>query len=266
MTLHGYLTLPKGTTVSKLPTVLLVHGGPWFRDRWESEYYTNRLAQFLVNRGYVVAQINYRGSEGYGRKFMEAAIGEYGGKMNDDLLDGMSWLVGQGISDPERIAIMGRSFGGYAVLAGLAFTPDKFACGIDIVGLSDLTTQKGPAYGELGRYWWERYFGNPEVPADFEKMKQKSPYYYADAIQKPVLIVYGANDARVQRAQSEKMISALKASRKEVQSLALGNEGHLITRWPSNLKMYRQIEDFLAGCLGGRSSGFDYYQLGAWAF
>ena len=266
LTLHGYLTLPKGATASKLPTVLLVHGGPWFRDRWESDFYTNRLAQFLANRGYAVAQINYRGSEGYGRKFMEAAIGEYGGKMQDDLLDGVNWLVGQGIADPEKIAIMGRSFGGYVALVGLTFTPDKFACGIDIVGLSDLTSVKGPAYGELGKYWWERYFGNPAVPADFEKLKQKSPYYHVDAIQNPVLIIYGTNDAWVQREQSEKMITALKASHKAVQSLSLSNEGHLITRWPSNLKMYRQIEDFLAGCLGGRSSGFDYYELGAWAF
>jgi dipeptidyl aminopeptidase/acylaminoacyl peptidase len=266
LTLHGYLTLPKGAAPVNLPTVLLVHGGPWFRDRWESDFYTNRLAQFLANRGYAVVQINYRGSEGYGRKFMEAAIGEFGGKMHEDLLDGINWLVGQGIADPQRIAIMGRSFGGYAALVGLTYTPDTFACGIDIVGLSDLTSQKGPAYGELGRYWWERYFGNPEVAADFEKMKQKSPYYHVDSIRHPVLIIYGASDARVQREQSEKMITALKASHKEVQSLVLNKEGHLITRWPSNLKMYRQIEDFLAGCLGGRSSGFDYYELGAWAF
>jgi len=266
LTLHGYLTLPNGAAPKNLPTVLLVHGGPWFRDQWGAEYYTNRLAQFLANRGYAVAQINYRGSTGYGRKFMEAAIGEFGGKMHDDLLDGVQWLVGQGIADPQRIAIMGRSFGGYATLVGLAFTPDTFACGVDIVGLSDLTTQKGPPYGELGRYWWERYFGNPDVPADFERMKQKSPYFYADAIRHPVLIVYGAHDARVQRAQSEKMIAALEAAHKDVQTLTLNDEGHLITRWPSNLKMYRRIEDFLAGCLGGRSSGFDYYELGAWAF
>jgi len=128
------------------------------------------------------------------------------------------------------------------------------------------TTQKGPPYGELGRYWWERYAGYPAIPADLDKMKQRSPYYHVDAIQRPVLIVYGAHDARVQRAQSEKMIDALAAAHKDVQSLKLNDEGHLITRWPSNLKMYRQIEDFLAGCLGGRSSGFDYYELGAWAF
>ena len=266
LTLHGYLTLPTGAAPKNLPTVLLVHGGPWIRDAWGADIYTNRLAQFLVNRGYAVAQINYRGSAGYGRKFMEAAVGEFGGKMHDDLLDAVQWLVNQGIADPQHVAILGRSFGGYAALVGLAFTPDTFACGVDIVGLSDLTTQKGPAYGELGRYWWERYFGNPDVPADVEKMKQRSPYYHVDAIRRPVLIVYGAHDARVQRVQSEKMIEALEAAHKDVQSLALDDEGHLITRWPSKLKMYRRIEDFLAGCLGGRSSGFDYYELGAWAF
>lgn len=266
LTLHGYLTLPIGVTPKALPTVLLVHGGPWFRDQWESDHYTNRLAQFLANRGYAVLQINYRGSLGYGRKFMEAAIGEFGGKMHDDLLDGVQWLVDQGIADPQHVAILGRSFGGYATLVGLAFTPTTFACGVDIVGVSDLTTQKGPPYGELGRYWWDRYFGNLDVAADLEKMKQKSPFYHVDAFQHPVLIVYGAHDARVQRVQSEKMIAALAAAHKDVLSLELNDEGHLISRWPSNLKMYRRIEDFLAGCVGGRSSGFDYYQLGAWAF
>ena len=266
LTLQGYLTLPKGAAPQRLPTVMLVHGGPWFRDRWEADFYTNRIAQFLANRGYAVAQINYRGSAGYGRSFMEAAIGEFGGKIQDDLIDAMQWLVGQGIADPQRVAIMGRSFGGYATLAGLAFTPETFACGVSIVGLSDLTTQKGPPYGELGRYWWERYVGDPDSPADIEKMKQRSPYYHVDAIRRPLLIVYGAHDARVQRAQSEKMIEALVAAHKDVQSLKLNDEGHLITRWPSNLKMYRRIEDFLAGCLGGRSSGFDFYELGAWAF
>ncbi|MGV8990647.1 MAG: alpha/beta hydrolase family protein [Thiobacillus sp.] len=128
------------------------------------------------------------------------------------------------------------------------------------------TTQKGPPYGELGRYWWERNAGDPDIPTDVDNMKQRSPYYHVDAIQRPVLIVYGTHDARVQRAQSEKMIDALATAHKDVQSLKPNDEGHLITRWPSNLKMYRQTEDFLAGCLGGRSSGFDYYQLGAWAF
>ena len=266
LTLHGYLTLPKGVAHKNLPTVLLVHGGPWFRDQWGSDYYTNRLAQFLANRGYAVAQINYRGSAGYGRQFMEAAIGEFGGKMHHDLIDGVQWLVGQGIADPSRVAIMGRSFGGYATLVGLAFTPETFACGVSIVGLSDLTTQKGPAYWHLGRFWWDRYFGQSDVPADVEKMKQRSPYYYADAVRSPALIIYGVHDARVQREQSEKMIDAIVAANKPVESLKLNDEGHLITRWPSNLKMYRKIEDFLAGCLGGRSSGFDYYELGAWAF
>ena len=266
LTLHGYLALPNGVATKKLPTVLLVHGGPWFRDRWEADYYTNTLAQFLVNRGYAVAQINYRGSTGYGRAFMEAAIGEFGGKIQNDLLDTVQWLVGQGITDPQHIAIMGRSFGGYATLAGLAFTPDTFSCGVSIVGLSDLTTLRAPVYGELGNFWWNRYAGDPNVPADVAKMKQRSPLYHVDAIRRPALIVYGAHDARVQRAQSELMIDALKAAQKPVQSLTLNDEGHLITGWPSNLKMYRRIEDFLAGCLGGRSSGFDYYELGSWAF
>lgn len=266
LTLRGYLTLPKGVAPKNLPTAVLVHGGPWFRDTWGYDRYTNRLGQFLANRGYAVLQLNYRGSSGYGRQFMEAAIGEFGGKMHDDLIDGVNWLVGQKIADPQRIGIIGRSFGGYATLAGLTFTPDTFACGVSIVGLSDLTTQKGPEYAKLGRYWWERYFGNPEVTADREKLKARSPYFFADAVKRPVLIVYGAHDARVAHGQSEKMVAALKVAGKDVQSIELSEEGHLINRWPSNLKMYRAIEDFFAGCLGGRSAGFDYYQLGAWAF
>ena len=140
LTLHGYLMLPTGAAPKNLPTVLLVHGGPWFRDRWEVDHYTDTLAQFLANRGYAVAQINYRGSAGYGRAFMEAVIGEFGGKIQNDLLDTVQWLVGQGFTDSQHIVIMGRSFGGYVTLAGLAFTPDIFTCGVSIVGLSDLTT------------------------------------------------------------------------------------------------------------------------------
>jgi len=264
--LHGYLTLPKNISPVNLPTVLLVHGGPWFRDTWGYDRYTNRLAQFLANRGYAVLQLNYRGSLGYGQKFMQAAIGEFGGKAQDDLIDGVDWLVKQKISDPKRIGIMGRSFGGYATLAGLAFTPRTFACGVSIVGVSDLTTQRGPEYGQLGRYWWDRYIGSTESPADRERLRQRSPYYHAAAFQSPVLIIYGAHDARVAHGQSEKMVVALREAGKQVKSIELKEEGHLIRRWPSNLKMYRSIEDFLAGCLGGRSAGFDFYELGAWAF
>jgi len=266
LALHGYLTLPKDVTPENLPTVLLVHGGPWFRDSWGYDRYTNRLAQFLANRGYAVLQLNYRGSTGYGRKFMEAAVGEFGGKAQDDLIDGVNWMLEQKIADPKRIGILGRSFGGYAALAGLAFTPDTFACGVSIVGVSDLTTQKGPEYGQLGRYWWDRYFGNLENPVDRERLRQRSPYFHADSFRRPVLIIYGTHDARVAHGQSEKMITALREAGKPVKSIELKKEGHLIRRWPSNLKMYRSIEDFFAVCLGGRSSGFDFYQLGAWAF
>lgn len=266
LTLHGYLTLPKDVAAVNLPTALLVHGGPWYRDTWGYDRYTNRLAQFLANRGYAVLQLNYRGSTGYGRKFMEAAVGEFGGKAQDDLIDGVRWLVEQRISDPRHIGIIGRSFGGYATLAGLAFTPDTFACGVSIVGVSDLTTQKGPEYAQLLHYWWDHYFGDRNNPADRKKLEARSPYFHAAAFQRPVLIVYGAHDARITHGQSEKMVTALRAAGKDVQSIELSEEGHLINRWPSNLKMYRAIEDFFAGCLGGRSAGFDYYQLGAWAF
>lgn len=265
--LHGYLTLPKGAKAERLPTVLLVHGGPWWRDHWDNGL---GMQQFLANRGYAVLQINYRGSTGYGRAFTEAGIGEFGGtgKMHNDLMDGVQWAVKQGISDPGKVAIMGASFGGYATLAGLTFTPDAYACGIDLVGPSNLATlqEEAPEYWKPFMHRMRKYMGDPSDPEQRKKMLAQSPISHAANVRSPLLIVQGANDPRVKRAQSDLMVEALRQAGKQVDYMPLANEGHGTTNWPNNLKIYRRAEDFLAKCLGGRSSGFDMYELASWMF
>jgi dipeptidyl aminopeptidase/acylaminoacyl peptidase len=263
LSLQGYLTLPV-TTSRPLPMVMLVHGGPFTRYIWKY----NREAQFLANRGYAVLQVNYRGSSGYGRGFMEEAIGEFAGKMHDDIIDGVNWAVEQGIADPKHVAIMGRSYGGYATLVGLTMTPETFACGIDIVGPVDLVTldQNFPAYWQPFMHRWRKYVGDPDNAEDRARMRAQSPLYHADQVVRPVLIIQGANDVRVKQDQSDRMVEALRAAGKDVDYLVIKGEGHRIRHWKNRLKEYRATEDFLAACLGGRSSGFDYYQLGSWLF
>lgn len=261
--LQGYLTLPV-TDKRPLPMVMLVHGGPFARYIW----HYNRQVQFLANRGYAVLQVNYRGSKGYGRRFMQAAIGEFGGKMNDDLIDGVNWAVEQGIADRHHIAIMGRSFGGYSTLVGLTKTPDTFACGIDIVGPADLEAldKNFPVYWKPFMSQWRKYAGDPNNPDQVARMREHSPVYFADRVVSPVLIVQGANDIRVKQNQSDRMVQALRNAGKDVEYKLIEGEGHNIRHWKNRLDLYRDTEDFLAECLGGRSSGFDYYQLGSWLF
>lgn len=268
LVLNGYLTLPTGVIPSKLPLVLVVHGGPWRRDRWGAGPANRGVQQFLANRGYAVLQVNYRGSSGYGRAFLEKAIGEFAGKMHDDLIDGVQWAVKSGVADPAKVAIYGASYGGYAALVGAAFTPEVFACAVDVVGMSSLARllESAPAYWELGLPWWRRYVGNPSNPEQRKVMDGKSPLFKADQVTKPILIMHGVNDARVKLEQSELMVAALQKAGKPVDFVTFKGDGHGNQKWSNNLTMYRKTEDFLAACLGGRSSGFDYYQLGAWAF
>jgi len=264
MVIPGYITIPKGTFQKNLPTVLLVHGGPWSRDYWGY----SSMIQFLANRGYVVLQINYRGSNGYGRSFMEAAIGEFAGKMHDDLIDGVNWAVEKGITDPEKVCIFGGSYGGYATLVGLTFTPDTFACGIDLVGPSNLVSliESVPEYWELYMEQWYKYVGDPKDPADRKEMEAKSPLFRADKITKPLLIAQGANDPRVKQKESDQIVEAMKKSGKEVEYMLFPNEGHGLRTWQNRLRFFRRVEDFLAEHLGGRSAGFDYYELGLLIF
>ena len=251
--LNGYLTLPKGVEPKNLPTVLLAHGGPWARDYWE---YDN-LVQFLANRGYAVLQINFRGSMGYGKTFMRKAMGEFAGKMHDDLVDGVQWAVDQGYSDPSNIAVVGWSYGGYAALVGLTFTPHLFKCGIAIAGISDLTTLLDTQYTNFspsGLYYWHKYAGNPEDDLGRERMKAKSPIIHVDKIVRPLLIVHGGEDKIVSSIESDQMVDAMKKAGKEVDYVFFPDEGHRFYKWKNWLVLYRKIEVFLGTHLGGRYS------------
>lgn len=243
LTLNGYLTLPFGKEPRNLPTVLLVHGGPWSRD-W---YGFDREVQFLANRGYAVLQINYRGSEGYGRAFMDAGKREFAGKMHDDLIDAVNWAIQKGIADKNRIAISGASYGGYATLVGLTFTPDVFACGIDVFGMSDLTTlfETAPTWWKLYMPTWKKFIGDPNNPDDIEDMKARSPLFKVDKITKPLLIIYGSEDVRVDLSESKRMIEAMEKLGKYVEYKRFADEGHGISREKNKIKYYKLVEDFL---------------------
>lgn len=264
LTLNGYLTLPKGTSGKKLPIVLYVHGGPWSRDLWGY----NSTVQFLANRGYAVLQINYRGSIGYGRAFEEAAVGEFAGKMHDDLIDGVQWVIQQGIADPNKVGIYGGSYGGYATLVGLTFTPETFACGVDVVGPSNLVSlmESVPKYWKPWMEQWYKYVGDPNNPDDRRIMEVKSPLFQVAQIKRPLLIAQGGNDPRVKQNESDQIVSALRKSGKDVEYILFPDEGHGFRHWKNRLVFYRKVEDFFANHLGGRSAGFDYYELGLFVF
>jgi dipeptidyl aminopeptidase/acylaminoacyl peptidase len=262
--LHGYLTLPKGVLPQHLPMVLWVHGGPWWRDTWGYD----ENVQFFANRGYAVLQINFRGSTGYGRHFQKLAIGEFAGKMQDDLLDGVRWAIDKGIADPRRVAIAGESYGGYATLVGLSFTPDTFACGIDIFGPTDLSrlVEDFPPDWKFDMDQWHRYVGDPGRSEDRLTMQSKSPLFKAENISKPLLVMQGGQDVRVKAEQSIRLVDKMRQLHKPVDFWLEPKMGHGIVHWPQRMKKFRKSEDFLAKCMGGRSSNFDYYQLGAWLF
>jgi dipeptidyl aminopeptidase/acylaminoacyl peptidase len=247
LTIHGYLTKPVGVT-TPVPTVLLVHGGPWGRDTWGYD----PEAQWLANRGYAVLQINFRGSTGYGKAFLNAGNREWAGKMHDDLLDGVNWLVETGISQPDKIAIMGGSYGGYAALVGVTFSPDVFACAVDIVGPSNLITMMEtiPPYWEAFKAIEYHRVGNLETEPEF--LKSRSPLFFVDRIQKPLLIGQGANDPRVKESESEQIVNAMKEAGKPVEYVLYTDEGHGFARPENRLHFYAIAEEFLAKYLGGR--------------
>ncbi|MEG4043462.1 S9 family peptidase [Microcoleus sp. Pol17_C1] len=247
LTIHGYLTKPVGVS-TPVPTVLLVHGGPWARDTWGY----NPQAQWLANRGYGVLQINFRGSTGYGKAFLNAGNREWAAKMHDDLLDGVNWLVKTGIAQQDKIAIMGGSYGGYAALVGLTFSPDVFACAVDIVGPSNLITllQTIPPYWEPRKASLYHRVGNLETEPDF--LKSISPLSFVDRIQKPLLIAQGANDPRVKLAESEQIVNAMKQAGKPVEYVLYTDEGHGFARPENRLHFFAIAEEFLAKYLGGR--------------
>ena len=246
LAIHGYLTLPQGRDPRNLPVVVNVHGGPWARDVWGF----NPEVQFLANRGYAVLQVNFRGSTGYGRKFWEASFREWGRKMQDDLTDGVQWLIAQGVADPSRIAIYGGSYGGYATLAGLAFTPDLYACGADYVGVSNLLT----FMKSIPPYWKPFLAMLQEMVGDMEKdeamLRAASPVFSADRIKSPLLIAQGAKDPRVVKSESDQMVDAMRKRGVEVEYLVKDNEGHGFRNEENRFEFYESMERFLAKHIG----------------
>jgi len=244
LTIHGYLTLPKGYTMENakdLPVVVNPHGGPWARDSWGF----NPEIQFLANRGFAVLQMNFRGSVGYGKKFWESSFKQWGLSMQDDITDGVYWLIEKGIADPDRIAIYGGSYGGYATLAGMTFTPDLYAAGVDYVGVSNLFTFLNtiPPYWEPLLDMMYEMVGHPEK--DSVQLRQTSPVFHADKIQAPLFIAQGANDPRVNKDESDQMVEALKERGIEVQYMVKDNEGHGFRNEENRFDFYGAMEKFL---------------------
>ena len=249
LNIHGYLTAPLDAVRKSLPIVVFPHGGPWHRDTWLFD----PDVQFLANRGYAVLQINFRGSTGYGRKFWEASFNQWGLAMQDDITDGVRWLIEQGVADKDRIAIYGGSYGGYATLAGLAFTPDLYACGVDYVGVSNLFTflQTLPPYWEPFRNVFYEMIGHPDK--DKARLAASSPALHADRIKAPLLIAQGANDPRVKKSESDQMVEAMRARGVYVEYMVCNNEGHGFLSEENRFSFYEALEHFLAEHIGSAS-------------
>lgn len=246
LTINGYLTLPKGVEAKNLPMVVNPHGGPWARDEWG----WNPEVQFLANRGYAVLQINFRGSTGYGRKFWEASFKQWGKTMQQDITDGVEYLVKEGIADAKRVAIYGASYGGYATLAGLTFTPDLYACGIDYVGVSNLFSfmKTIPPYWKPYLDMMYEMVGNPTK--DSALMREASPVFHVDKIKAPLFIAQGANDPRVNKAESDQVVEALKKRKVDVEYMVKENEGHGFGNEENQFDFYEAMEKFLAKHIG----------------
>ena len=246
----AYLTLPKGVEAKNLPAVIVPHGGPWYRDSWGY----NSFAQFLANRGYAVLQPNFRGSTGYGKKFIDASNKQWGDKMQDDITWGAKYLIAQGIADPKRVGIMGGSYGGYATLAGVAFTPDVYAVGVSIVGPSNLITllESIPPYWEPIRKLFYERMGDPNTPEGKAQLLRQSPLTAAAKIKTPLLVIQGANDPRVTKRESDQIVVALRDRGFPVEYMVAPDEGHGFQRPVNNMAMFALAEKFLAKYLGGR--------------
>ncbi len=247
----AFLTLPRGVPAKGLPLIVLPHGGPWARDNWGFD----NLAQFLANRGYAVLQPNFRGSVGYGKKFLNAGNKQWGDLMQDDLTWGVKHLVAEGIADPRRVGIMGGSYGGYATLAGVAFTPDLYAAAVSIVGPSNLITllDSIPPYWEAGRKMFYERMGNPKDAEGKKQLERQSPLFSAARIRTPLLVAQGANDPRVKKAESEQIVIALRDRGFPVEYILAPDEGHGFARPVNSMSLFAAGEAFFAKHLGGRA-------------
>jgi dipeptidyl aminopeptidase/acylaminoacyl peptidase len=246
----AYLTLPKGVPAKALPTLVIPHGGPWARDNWGY----NPLAQFFANRGYAVLMPNFRGSTGFGKKFLNAGNGEWGKLMQDDVTYGVKHLIAEGIADPKRIAILGGSYGGYATLAGVAYTPDLYRAAVDIVGPSNLITllEAIPPYWEAGRKMMYGRMADPNTAEGKKWLAERSPLNSADKIKTPLMVVQGANDPRVNKREADQIVVALRDRKFPVEYLVAPDEGHGFQRPVNNMAMFMAAEKFLAKHLDGR--------------
>lgn len=251
LVIHGYLTLPIGVEAKNLPMVLDVHGGPWARDGWGY----NPEAQWFANRGYACLQVNYRGSTGYGKDFLNAGNKQWGHKMHDDLVDAVNWAIERGFANPQKVAIYGGSYGGYAALVGATFTPDLFCCAVDIVGPSNLITliKTIPPYWSTMLAQFHNRVGNPDTEEEF--LKSCSPLFKVDAIKIPMLIAQGANDPRVKQAESEQIVAAMKSKGITYEYMLFPDEGHGFAKPENRITFYTAAEKFLAKHLGGRYEG-----------
>jgi dipeptidyl aminopeptidase/acylaminoacyl peptidase len=245
MMIYGYLTTPAGVDAKNLPMVVFPHGGPWGRDLWGYDPY----AQWLANRGYAVLQPNFRASTGYGKQYLNAGNRQWAGAMHTDLLDAKEWAVQKGVADPKKICIMGGSYGGYATLAGVAFSPDAFACGVDIVGPSNLNTllKTIPPYWSTILAIFHKRMGEDEA-----FLNTQSPLFKADQIKAPLLIGQGANDPRVNKAESDQIVAAMRKNKKAVEYYVFPDEGHGFARPENRMAFNAASEQFLAKYLGGR--------------
>lgn len=251
LSINGYLTMPAGNDGQRLPMVLKVHGGPWIRDYWGFDPET----QFLANRGYAVLEVNFRGSSGFGKSFIEEGYGELGAKMQDDLIDAVDWAIAKGYADPDKVVIYGHSYGGYAALVGLTKTPEKFAAGVSVAGISDLAsfidTLHQREIWNLTR--WSRFAGDSTNPEVRKELAERSPVTNVHRVARPLLMVHGAEDARVSKDQSDRFVEKLREKDIPVEYIVLRDEGHGIRKNGNRLAFARRLETFLATHLGGCS-------------
>jgi dipeptidyl aminopeptidase/acylaminoacyl peptidase len=257
--IHGYLIRPRGVR-GPAPLVVDIHGGPGARDRWNPASFN--FDQMLANRGYAVLNVNYRGSTGYGRDYMMAGRKVVSTRLQQDIAEAAQWAIDQGIADPSRMAVVGASFGGFSVLSQLIRKDHDWNCGVDIVGVANWprVIENWPPYWR-GRHYAEAFYGDVKDPQERARMLEESPISHLDRITAPLLVIHGANDVRVVRQDSDDVVATLRQLGRPVEYLSFPDEGHQVRRWRNRLAMWRRIEDSLAACLGGRSAGWDFYEL-----